>query len=466
MHRNTWLLLLIASAGLTGCQPAQIRPAGPADRTPLVRVDPKRISEADAPLIAEPTGVITLRDVLALAVSRNPELGVFPYELRAADARALQAGLRPNPELAIEIEEFAGRGGRRGFDGAETTVRIDQPIELGGKRDRRLRVAQLDRELTGWDYESARLDVIHEATHAFFAVLAAQNRVELAQRLLQLSRREYFVVAQRVEAGRDSPVDELRANVVLHTSRIELQRAQRALAAARHALAAVWGARTAGFEAVAGDLHEVSAPVPPADAAAAIAANPDLARWETQERRQRAALRLEQANAVPDMTVGGGVQRFEETNDSALVFGLAVPIPLFDRNQGGIREAVAELARTRRQYEAVQVRTLAALSEAVNARAAAYEEVTILRDDVLPRAEQAFQAAEEGYRQGRFDFLHVLDAQRTLFETQAAYIDAAQAYHQAQADVQRLTGSPPTDVREDPSIPNRESSSQENPNEE
>lgn len=450
MYRYDCLFFfLVASAGLAGCRTADVRPVRQAERTPLVRVDAERVREIDAPVIAEPVGVVTLRDVLALAVSRNPELGVFPYELRAADARALQAGLRPNPELGIEIDEFAGRRERRGFDAAETTIRIDQPIELGGKRDRRLRVAQLDRELTEWDYESARLDVIWEATQAFYAVLAAQARVALAQRLLDISRREYLIVAERVEVGRDSPVDELRANVVLHTSRIEMRRAERALTTARHALAAVWGARAADFERVAGDLHEIFRPESPEDAAAAIAANPDLARWETQERRQRAVLRLEQANAVPDVTVGGGVQRFQETNDSALVFGLAIPIPLFDRNQGAIREAVAELARTRRQYEAVQVRTLAALSEAINTLAAAYEEVTILQNDVLPRAEQAFLAAEEGYRQGRFDFLHVLDTQRTLFETQVAYIDAAEEYHQAQADVRRLTGAPPTNGNED-----------------
>ena len=186
----------------------------------------------------------------------------------------------------------------------------------------------------------------------------------------------------------------------------------------------------------------MSPPAQLADGAAAIAANPDVARWETQERRQRAVLNLEKANGVPDVTVGGGVQRFEETDDSALVLGLGVPIPLFDRNQGGIRAAVAELGKTRKEYEAAQVRTLAALSETVSALAAAYDEVTILRADVLPKAEQAFTAAQDGYQQGKFDYLYVLDTQRTLFETQAGYIDAVEAWHKAQADVRRLVGEP------------------------
>jgi cobalt-zinc-cadmium efflux system outer membrane protein len=166
----------------------------------------------------DPNGVVTLHDALALA--RNPGLSVFPYELRAADARRFQAGLRPNPELGIEIEEFGGRDGRSGFDAAETTVQIGQPIELAAKRAKRARVASLDRELVQWGYESARLDVIREVTRSFAGLLAAQERLALAEKLLELSRQAHEAVAQRVKAGKDSPVDELRASVALSETEI------------------------------------------------------------------------------------------------------------------------------------------------------------------------------------------------------------------------------------------------------
>jgi cobalt-zinc-cadmium efflux system outer membrane protein len=423
-------------------------------------------AQSEAPPGVEPAGVLTLHDVLLLSLSRSLELRVYPCELRAADARTLQAGLLPNPEFAVEIEELAGGGGRGGFDAAETTARIDQAIELGGKRARRTCVARLDRELTEWDYESARRDVIREATQAFTAVLAAQDRVVLAGKLVELSQQAQAAVAQRVEAGRDSPVDGLRASVALSTSRIEQQKAEKNLAAARHRLAAVWGDRVALFDRVSGDLYRISPPSLPEDPLSAVVANPDVGRWETQEHRQRAVLRLAKADAVPDVTVGAGVQRFEETDDSAMVVGLSVPLPLFDHNQGGVREAVAELAKTRRQREAVQIRTLAALSEAVSAASIAYEEATTLREDVLPRAEQAFQAAEDGYRQGKFDYLYVLDTQRTLFETRARYIDAAEACHEAHADVRRLLGELPAGIEDGLLIHTSDTSSREISNEE
>ncbi|MCL5280458.1 MAG: TolC family protein, partial [Planctomycetes bacterium] len=144
--------------------------------------------------------------------------------------------------------------------------------------------------------------------------------------------------------------------------------------------------------------------------------------------------------AVPDIAVGGGVRRYEDTGEGAFVLDLSLPLPLFNRNQGGILAATAELGKARRQYEAAQVRVWATLSEAVSTLAAAYDQVTILRDEVLPKAQRAFEAARQGYQQGKFDYLHLLDTQRTLFQTQAQYVNSTEAYHKAQAEVQRLTG--------------------------
>lgn len=415
----------------------------PAERAsqPQPPVDPA--IPPHVPQAAPLSGPINLRDALALALARSPELGVFPYELRAAEARVLQAGLRPNPELQIGIEEFGGRGERRGFEAAETTVQVGLPIELAGKRAKRGRVASLDKELVQWDYETARLDVMREVAQAFGTLLAAQERLALTERLLDFSRQAQAAVAQRVKAGKDSPVDELQADVALSETRIDRQKAHRALTAARHRLAATWGDRTPLFQEAQGDFYGIAAPIPMTELAALVGDTPDLKRWRTEQERRQAALRLARAQGVPDITVGGGVRRFEQTDDAALVVGLSVPLPLFDRNQGGILEATADLAKTQRQYEAAQVRTLAALSEAASALAAAYDEVAILQNEVLPKAQRVFEAARQGYVQGKFDYLYLLGAQQTLFQTQAQYIDSLEAYHRARADVQRLIGAPP-----------------------
>jgi cobalt-zinc-cadmium efflux system outer membrane protein len=438
MHLGTFAAAVVITLVVySGCR-AEDAPSKPPGAATLSSSQ----AEENKATAGEPNGVVTLHDAMALALARNPELGVFPYELRAADARVLQAGLRPNPQLQIEVEDVGGRGERNRFDAAQTTVGIGQPLELGGKRVKRTAVASLDKELVQWDYKAARLDVMREVTRAFVEVLATQERLAWAERLLELSRQAQSAVAQRVKAGRDSPVEELQADVAMSESRIERQKAEKALSAARHGLAATWGGHAPAFQKVEGDFYKTPKPGPLAQMNKAISDNPDLARWQTEEDRRRAVLRLEKVRAVPDITVEAAMRRYEQTDDEAMVFGLTVPLPLFDRNQGGVLAATAELGKARRQYEAAQVKTLAALSEAASALAAAYDEVTILQSDVLPKAQRAFEAAQQGYLQGKFDYLHLLDAQRTLFQAQAQYVDSVETYHRAQADVARLTGRP------------------------
>jgi len=447
MYRDVfrWFFLSALLFGV-GCRSADVRPGrldpGSAPSAPTSDAPSPRPGSAASGSMSpkEPQGVLTLRAAAALALMHNPSLKTFPYEMRAAEARELQARLLPNPEIEIEVEEFAGSGQRSGFDAAETTIQLGQLIESAGKRGKRAAVASLERELVRWDYETARLDVMRQVARTFVEVLAAQDRLALAEKQLALSRQAHAAVVQRVEAGKDSPIVALRAGVAVSRSQIEQQKAAAALATARHQLAAAWGGGTPTFEKATGDLYQVSEPPSLDRAVEMLEENPDLARWETEQRKRRAALRLEKARASPDITISGGLQRFEETDDEALVFGLAVPLPLFDRNQGNIAAATAALARTQQESEAARVKVRTALNAAGNALIATYHEVTILRSDVLPTAQQTFDAARQGYEQGKFDYLYVLDAQRTLFETRAQLIDSVEAYHKARADAERLIG--------------------------
>ena len=392
------------------------------------------------PSFGEPTGALALRDALSLALVRNPELGAASWDVRAAEARALQAGLRPNPELEVEAEEIARESGSAGLAGAEASLVLSQVVELGGKRAKRVRVAQLDGELAGWDYETKRLEVFSAVAEAFIEVLAAQERAALADDMARLAERGYQTVAAKVKAGKEAPVEEDKARVELAASRIELAQAKRALAARRRALAALWGSRSATFSPVSGQIDAL-APVPPAEQLTPLLAqNPDVARWAAELRQRQAALALEQASRVPDVTLSGGVAYFNETDDGAFIVGVGLPLPLFDRNQGGIAEARAELAKAREEQRAAEVQAHADLGEAHEGLASSHEEATALKAEVLPAAQRAFDAAQEGYRQGKFGYLEVLDAQRTLFEARQKLIETLAAYHKAVVSVERLVG--------------------------
>ena len=448
--RSRLLPLVLFVLGFSGCAQqgkevgAEMR-AGPRERLGQTS---RRAGTPAAAEIVETTGVVTLQQALELALAHNPELKAFSWDIRAAEASRLQAGLRPNPELEVGIEEIGGAGNRSGFDGAETTVAIAQPIETGQKRARRMTLASLEKELAEWDYKARRLDVTREVTEAFMAVLAWQERLALTEELVRIAEQAHSAVTQRVEAGRDSPIEQTKSGVALAIVRIEPQRAKRALESARKRLAAAWGARAARFDTVAGELGEISPAASSDELSRLVSQNPDVARWQAEKERHRAALELEKARAVSNVTLSGGLRWFNETDDTAAVLGLSIPLPVSDRNQGGILKATYMLAKAQESSKAAEIKVLVSLEEAAQRLAGTYAEATALKNEVLPGARSSFDAVSEGYRDGKFDYLQVLDAQRTLFETRGRYIESLTAYHEAKADAERLIGQSIDSIKE------------------
>jgi cobalt-zinc-cadmium efflux system outer membrane protein len=169
--------------------------------------------------------------------------------------------------------------------------------------------------------------------------------------------------------------------------------------------------------------------------------NPDLARWDAEIEQRKAAVVVESAGRIPDLTLTGGVRTFGGTDDVTYVAAISMPLPLFGRNQGAIIEADQELARTRAEQRAVRREVRADLSGEYQKLVAARAEIEALEEAVLPDAEAAFEAIREGYRWGKFEYLDLLDAQRTLVQAKAQAVDARAAYHAARARLERLTAA-------------------------
>ncbi|MFO1417420.1 MAG: TolC family protein [Methylotetracoccus sp.] len=389
----------------------------------------------------EPKGALALGQALALALNRNPNLAAFSQEIRAREAAVLQAGLLPNPRL-IGVAQNFGNASNKGFDGDWVSVELSQLIELGGKRAARIEAAAQTQELAGWDYEAQRIAVLTVVAQSFVEVLGAQERLDLAQQTVALAERAATVVGQQVEAGKVSPVEETRARVALATVRTDLIRAEREREAARKRLAALWGSTKPEFEHAVGELHAVS-PIPELQQLLdKIEQNPELARWATELTQRQALVDLAKTKAIPDLTVSVGMSEYLLTNSYGLVASASLPLPVFDRNQGGIQEA--ERLRTKAMDEryAAEVRVATALNTAYQALSASFAEAEAYKTSILPGAESAFDAVQTGYRLGKFALLDVLDTQRTLFAAKAQYLRALATYHQAVAEVERLIGQP------------------------
>jgi cobalt-zinc-cadmium efflux system outer membrane protein len=419
---------------------AQPRPLGKDIKTynPINGDDEFVISEG----YNEPTGSITLRQALSLALIRNPQLKAFSWEVRAREAQALQAGLLPNPELESLLEDFGGTGSVEGFKGTETTILLSQLIPLAGKISKRKKLAALNTNLAGWDYETVRLDVFTNTAKAFTDVLAAQKQLKLSEELAALAKRVYNTVAEQASAGEISPIQERRAKVALSQTEISLARARRELEAARKQLVLQWGSTQPLFEYADGNLDLVL-PIPSYDHLAEfISRNPDIARWAAEMEQREAALKLEKAKAIPDPIVSGGYRHISEKDDNAFVVGLSIPLPFFDRNQGNILEARRRISQGEEEKRSAEVGAYASLTAAYKDLTSAYEEVLLLKNEILRDAQSAYESIFEGYREGKFSLLDVLDAQRTVFDADFQYIQALRSYHLSLANLERLTGTP------------------------
>ena len=391
---------------------------------------------------AEPTGDLTMRDAVAAALLGSPVLMGYAYDVRTAEARAVQAGRLPNPEFEAEIENALGSGDLRDGDGTEVTAVISQLIQLGGDRRARRRVAAAERDLAGWEYEAQRIGVVSDVATRYHRLLAVQGRLELARENERLAEDLYQAVTRQIEAGEVAGVERNRAEVARARVRLQTRRLERELSSARHRLAATWGSTQPRFTEAAGELGEPGTLPDRARMLAAVVESPDLARFAAEVARGRAGLDLARAEGVPDLTLAAGAKYLRESDDVGLVVGVGIPLPLFDRNQSNVLAARAELARTLTQRRAAEVVARTAVAVAYEELAAAHDEAAALRDELIPAAQRSYDAVQEAYRQGEVSTLEVLDAGRTLIELKQERLDALAAYRGATVQAEALIARP------------------------
>jgi len=382
---------------------------------------------------------LTIKEAAAKALLHNPTLSAFSLDKRVKEAQTLQAGLRPNPHLEIEVDDAAGSGEFTGFDHSEITVQLGQLIELGGKRAARVNASRITEKLADWDYNGKRLDVLTEVNKAFIEVLKAQHKVSLSEDLIKLGKQFYDAVSERVKTGKVAPIQKIKAGVVLSTFKLETKKTKMMLEQYRRKLSSTWGSTEPAFLSVVGNLFEVS-PLPPIEILnQKIPETPYLKRWETVEDKRKAILELEQSKRTPDITLKGGYRRLEQTSDDAITFGISVPLKFFNRNQGAISEAQNNLAKTKEERRAAEIILKKNFLEAHQSLVFAHSQASTLHSETIPAAQKSFDGINEGYRFGKFGFLDVLDSQRTLFQTKEQYLDALADYHIALIEVNRMT---------------------------
>ena len=374
---------------------------------------------------------LTLEAAIDLALRANPTLRAAGSEVAAQEGALAQAGALPNPELELLRE---GEGSRT------TTATLNIPIELGGKRAARVEAARQEGRLAAIALEAEQARVRADTAAAFHDVVAAQERERMAQELVALAGRALASAGKRVEAGTLSPVEATRARVAQGSARIEALQAARDLEGARIRLVAMWAGDARQLDVIAPQAATLPPAAPLDQLLARLDRSPAMRHARAQVDQREALARLERARRTPDVNVIVGAQREGPDTRNRAVLGLSVPLPLFNRNDGAVLDALRRVDKARDQQDAEGVRLRAELAQAHARLGTALAECALISAEVLPGAQDAERAANRGFELGKFGLIDVLDAQRVLAQSKNQYLSAVAESHRAAADIARLLG--------------------------
>ncbi len=376
---------------------------------------------------------LTLESALQSAFAGNPDLAAAQWEIDIAQGGRQQAGLIPNPVASWDAEDT-----RRST--RTTTVKLSQTLELGGKRGARIEVASRAQDAAAQELEQRRNLLRAEVIDGFYGALRAQERLELAQRSMALAERGLVIANGRVTAGKASPVEATRAQVEVSQIRLERSRAEIGVSDAYRRLAAITGSGTIGFERV--EAGAVNTPALPSatQLLARLESTAELRLAQLQIQQRDAGLGLEKAQRIPDLDISIGSQYDASVRERVNLVGVSMPIPLFNRNQGNVLAASRRADQARDLRNATELRLRTETRQALDLWATANSEVRAFNQVILPAAQSAVDSATRGFEMGKFNFLDVLDAQRTLIAARTQYLAALAQATDAWVRIERIYG--------------------------
>jgi len=379
-----------------------------------------------------PAGALSLEQLEATALAQNPAVARAAAQLGAAQGTMLQAGLAPNPVIGYQGNEI-GDEGEAGQNGAY----VSQTLITGGKL--RLsqsaynqRVAEMQQQLT-----AMQMAVVGDVRAAYFQAVAAQRRARLAAQLLQIGEQTTQTARGLLQAQEASRVELLQAQVEANRAKIRLQQAQTEHVAAWRQLMAVTGMPDRPLEPLADTLNQFPADMQwESTLHTLLASSPEIAAAQTRIEQARWQLQRERAEPIPDLNITGGVAHDASTGDAIANAQLEIPIPLWNKNQGGIRRAQAELTAARADLQRVELDLQRRLASAFQRYTAARYSVDQFVREILPDANESLNLVTIGYQQGELDFLTLLTAQRTYYGVHLDYVEALNQLHQARTEIE------------------------------
>ena len=417
-------LVLIHAAAQQSNQPQM-----PGMNTPPAQ-QPMPAQKMSEPVPQSNGPLLGLEDLEQMGLANNPTLRQADAEVRATEARQRQAGLYPNPTVGYQGEQI--RGGS--FRGGEQGAFVEQDIVLGGKLGADKNVVEQERKQVEAEREEQKLRILSGIRLAYYQALAAQQTVALRARLLELAQDALRTSRQLFNVGQADQPDVLQAAVEADQADLALNAAQENQQRVWKSLAAVVGRPDLPFSPLSGNLEDVPDLNPEEWLQKLLTESPAVKIAQLGVGRAQAQLVRAQKEPIPDLLLRGGIEQNRELLESSgQPVGLqgfaevGVQLPLFNRNQGNIQAAKAEIERAQLEANRVQLLLRERLSSPIQNYLTAKRAVDRYRNRMIPNAENAYRLYLEKYANMTAAYPQVLIAQRTLFQLKTDYVAALES---------------------------------------
>jgi cobalt-zinc-cadmium efflux system outer membrane protein len=382
-----------------------------------------------------PHAPVTLETAMTRVREYNPELSAARARLEAARADVDAQRPLPNPAFELAVSEYDRAG--EGIDEAEIEASLTQTIELGGKRRLRRRLAELQLAIAEKAFDQLQRDMLAEVTMRFNEALLAEDKAVLSTEQVALTERTLHAIRERIAAGKAAPLEAMRAEAALACAQLDATDTRQGVELAHIKLAAMWAGKGSDHSELVGSLDNIPEELPVwVDAEFDLDRLPEIERSRLTVEAGEAALRGAKADRIPDLEATVGIQLFREDDTDAYLAGIGLPLPLFNRNRAAIARAQAELQATEAEHQRERVHSQAAIEEQRLALRMAHRRALAFQRTVLPAVRAAYEAAHEGYRQGRGDYLDMLDAQREWVAAQQEMVESSADFWQQLAQTQ------------------------------
>ncbi len=395
---------------LSGAASAQLPPTPPS------------VATARAPAATPPPAIrsrpLALDDLIQTALARNPRLGRAAFAIDAARGRYTQAGLYPNPVFAFTADELGDRTGPSGI----LSPQLSQEIVRGGKLRLSQAVAAKEVDQASLTLLAERYALVGTVRANFYEVLALQQRAAILSDLVKLADQAVELGRKSFEAKQVARLDLVQLEVEAERFRADAESVERELPAAFRRLSAAAGDPRLPLASVVGTLD---ATLPEYDLEqtkeSVLAFHPEVRAVKVGIERSQAALRRAQAEPIPNVTVSSGYTRQNQNRSNDWAVGVSVPLPVWNRNQGNIRTAQAEVGAAVLDVARVENDLTERLAAAFRTYTAAKQRAGRYNSAILPRAEETYDLSVKAFKGGQFEYLRVLQAQRAVAEARLEY---------------------------------------------